>query len=495
MLSSAACLHPATASPESESAFGDILGWRAGRKSGNGQGGGVLVLGFVTTDEDGEDEMGRRSLRGERSIVVSNSDGVVNVEVEELAIRDLVRTAPGDRTMFDARGGAGAGWVLAVKIAGAAAAMGCGLKDVAKVASLVGGNVGTVSTTSDTYGPDPIDEEVPGPLLGGVVGQMLGRLLKPNEMGMVPLRVNSNEPVLLVNVWGGYIRSEVALLVSYIVAQLHAGYGIRPVRVYAGEYLPAADGKEEEDEEKKKGFSISILNVVNTEIGGPSMIQLLDAPTRAPGWAVGVTKEEWEGREWSVEGTVDFGMKNWDGRGEWLRGARVEGNEKTKKEPEGVGVGSIRTFDQEVGEEGVLSEIGQQYVKTAESMDTREDRDRAEEEKEEEEDGSEPEPTPERPGQEAKDKADSSDMDSSKFEEASMGETNKAGGTNEADANVVENERNEALNREIGNNKKNAKTVENLDDGGRKMSSEEDFEVIDREHSLIDMVFGHGKRK
>jgi hypothetical protein len=186
-------------------------------------------------------------------------------------------------------------------------------------------------------------------------------------------------------------------------------------------------------------------------------------------------------------------MKNWDGRGEWLRGARVEGNEKTKKETEGVGVGSVRTFDQEVGEEGVLSEIGQQYVKTAESMDTREDRDRAEEEKEEE-DGSEPEPIPEGPGQEVKDKAKTSDMDSSKSEEA-MAATNKAGGTNEADANVVENESNEALNREIGNNKKNEKTAKKVDDGGGKTSSEEGFEMIDREHSLIDMVFGHGKRK
>jgi dihydroxyacetone kinase len=44
------------------------------------------------------------------------------------------------------------------------------------------------------------------------------------------------------------------------------------------------------------GFSISILNVVNTNIGGPSMIRLLDDPCEAAGWTAPIRKETWEAK-------------------------------------------------------------------------------------------------------------------------------------------------------------------------------------------------------
>lgn len=44
------------------------------------------------------------------------------------------------------------------------------------------------------------------------------------------------------------------------------------------------------------GFSISLLNVVNTDIGGPSMIELLDYPCEATGWAAPIQKTTWEAK-------------------------------------------------------------------------------------------------------------------------------------------------------------------------------------------------------
>jgi triose/dihydroxyacetone kinase / FAD-AMP lyase (cyclizing) len=59
------------------------------------------------------------------------------------------------------------------------------------------------------------------------------------------------------------------------------------VRILAGTYMTSLNGP---------GFSITLLNVVNTDIGGPGMIELLDAPAEAVGWAAPVSKLTWEQR-------------------------------------------------------------------------------------------------------------------------------------------------------------------------------------------------------
>jgi len=92
--------------------------------------------------------------------------------------------------------------------------------------------------------------------------------------------MNSNEPVVLINHGGGDSR-----LVDQTVAQLHHEHNIWPVRVYAGQYIP------------EKGTSVTLLNVVNTDIGGPSMVQLLDAPCEAPEWSRWQRREAWRERE------------------------------------------------------------------------------------------------------------------------------------------------------------------------------------------------------
>jgi dihydroxyacetone kinase len=52
------------------------------------------------------------------------------------------------------------------------------------------------------------------------------------------------------------------------------------------------------------GFSITLLNVVNTDIGGPSMLELLDAPSEVPGWSAPIQKTSWEAKNTATrEGT------------------------------------------------------------------------------------------------------------------------------------------------------------------------------------------------
>lgn len=67
------------------------------------------------------------------------------------------------------------------------------------------------------------------------------------------------------------------------------------------------------------GFSISILNVVNTNLGGPSMLQLLDAPSEAAGWTAPIRKETWEEKSAEVrehagisEGETKSSGLKWD---------------------------------------------------------------------------------------------------------------------------------------------------------------------------------------
>jgi dihydroxyacetone kinase len=98
--------------------------------------------------------------------------------------------------------------------------------------------------------------------------------------------VNSNEVVLLVNNLGGVSPLELGGITTEVVSQLEK-WGIQPVRILSGTYMTSLNGL---------GFSISLLNVVNTDIGGPSMIQLLDYPCEATGWAAPISKTTWEAK-------------------------------------------------------------------------------------------------------------------------------------------------------------------------------------------------------
>ncbi|KAH6649079.1 Dak1 domain-containing protein [Truncatella angustata] len=205
-----------------------------------------------------------------------------------------------------------AGTVLVQKIAGALAAQGASLEDVAKVARLAASNLVSVGASLEHVHvpgrapPDPGSKESlgakeveigmgihnePGSGRGEVelpelVGRMLSQLLDQNDKDRAFLNVNSNEVVLLVNNLGGVSVLELGGITAEVVKQLDK-QGIRPVRVLSGTYMTSLNGL---------GFSISLLNVVNTNIGGPSMIQLLDAAAEAPGWAAPIRKETWEAK-------------------------------------------------------------------------------------------------------------------------------------------------------------------------------------------------------
>lgn len=216
-----------------------------------------------------------------------------------------------------------AGTVLVHKISGALAALGTyGLGDVAAVARLVADNLVSVGASLDhvhvpgraaprgdepgRLGADEIElgmgiHNEPGSgretvELPALVGKMLAQLLDQGDEDRAFLNVNSNEVVLLVNNLGGLSPLELGGITAEVVQQLDAAWGIKPVRILSGTYMTSLD---------QPGFSISLLNVVNTNIGGPSMIQLLDHPCEATGWAAPISKETWEEKNSAtLEGAV-----------------------------------------------------------------------------------------------------------------------------------------------------------------------------------------------
>lgn len=205
-----------------------------------------------------------------------------------------------------------AGTVLVQKIAGALAAQGASLEDVHKVAKLSADNLVSVGASLEHVHvpgrapPDPKSKESlrakeveigmgihnePGSgraevELPELVGKMLSQLLDQNDKDRAFLNINSNEVVLLVNNLGGVSVLELGGITAEVVKQLDR-WGIRPVRVLSGTYMTSLNGL---------GFSISLLNVVNTDIGGPSMIQLLDYPAEVTGWAAPISKDAWESK-------------------------------------------------------------------------------------------------------------------------------------------------------------------------------------------------------
>lgn len=115
------------------------------------------------------------------------------------------------------------------------------------------------------------------------------------------VHVNSNEPVLLINIdqnEPGHMDSAQRDLMNYVVdasvVALQQKWNIWPVRVYAGAVLPGWNNVQTAD---NIAFSLTLLNVVNTDIGGPSMPQLLDASCSATEWDRIARMEVWRGRD------------------------------------------------------------------------------------------------------------------------------------------------------------------------------------------------------
>ncbi|KAI5924678.1 Dak1 domain-containing protein [Camillea tinctor] len=244
------------------------------------------------------------------------------LKVEMLIVADDVGVGRAKGGKVGRRGIAGT--VLVHKIAGALAAQGATLDQVYKVARLTAENLVSVGsslehvhvpgrappdpTAAGSLGPDEVEvgmgihnEAGSGRAkveLPGLVSTMLSQLLDKNDPDRAFLNVNSNEVVLLVNNLGGVSALELGGITAEVVRQL-GQWGVQPVRILSGTYMTSLNGL---------GFSISLLNVVNTDIGGPSMIQLLDAPCEATGWSAPISKETWEAKNTNTrEDTADSG--------------------------------------------------------------------------------------------------------------------------------------------------------------------------------------------
>ncbi|KAM7196448.1 putative dihydroxyacetone kinase [Rhypophila sp. PSN 637] len=224
-----------------------------------------------------------------------------------------------------------AGTVLVHKITGALAAQGYGLAQVTKVARLVADNLVSVGASlghvhvpgrkiphndaEGSLGQDEVEigmgihnepgssiqREEGGVKLPNLVKQMLSQLLDTSDKDRAFVTVNSNEVVLLVNNLGGVSPLEMGGIVTEVVDQLEENWNIRPVRILSGTYMTSLNGN---------GFSITLLNVVNTDIGGPGMVDLLDFPAECVGWAAPISKLAWEEknmatREDSLLGNVE----------------------------------------------------------------------------------------------------------------------------------------------------------------------------------------------
>ncbi|RMZ89570.1 hypothetical protein DV736_g3184, partial [Chaetothyriales sp. CBS 134916] len=175
----------------------------------------------------------------------------------------------------DAASSMSAGAVLLLKICGALTAQ-YNPQTVVNVAQLVKNN-----TMTAVYGGKKGAEDT-----AGAAAELLNGLLGSSGTRTRSVKMNTNEPVLLVNnsnLSGLAFNS----VVTETIEQLQRIWNIWPVRIYAGRFS-SDDGT---------SFSISLLNVVNTDIGGPSMIQLLDAPCEATAWLSLVRREVWNGRD------------------------------------------------------------------------------------------------------------------------------------------------------------------------------------------------------
>ena len=202
------------------------------------------------------------------------------------------------------------GIVLVYKIAGALVKMGYPMQPIMSVINLVTANMITycqnLTRSKDTsalvdYAHDPAAGAQHLEVVGvpQLVSLALKKTIGQDDKGSRHLHVNSNEPVVLINNFGGLGPDEFGGVTHEVLTQLEQIYHIKPVRVYAGRYM-------ERTADSAMAFSITVLNVVNTNLGGPSMIQLLDEPCEASGWCQVMQKSNWEAPKLELSPTEDL---------------------------------------------------------------------------------------------------------------------------------------------------------------------------------------------
>ncbi|KAJ3697647.1 hypothetical protein LUZ61_001352 [Rhynchospora tenuis] len=193
-----------------------------------------------------------------------------------------------------------AGTVLVNKVAGAAAAAGLSVTEVAAEAKHAAEFVGTMGValsvctlpgqpTSDRLGTNKMElglgihgeagaavvDLQPADL---VVSHVLNQILS-NEAGYVPITGGSNV-VLMINGLGATPLMELMLAARKAVRDLQDVHGLGVDRVYTGSFMTSLD---------MAGFSITLMK------SEQAILDRLDAPTKAPCWPVG-TEAPLDGR-------------------------------------------------------------------------------------------------------------------------------------------------------------------------------------------------------
>lgn len=200
------------------------------------------------------------------------------------------------------------GTVLVHKIAGSLAARGYSLSQVAGVTRLVAENIVTIGASLEhAHVPGStsvIDSLREGEIeigmgihneegwsrekisLPHLLAKLLGYLLARDdpERSFVDFHVASAGVVLLVNNLGGLSPLEIGGVVAEVQSQLEATHNIRPIRIFSGTYMTSLDSR---------GFSITLLRITDIPLDGTCVLDLLDDPCEALGWASVVSKETW----------------------------------------------------------------------------------------------------------------------------------------------------------------------------------------------------------
>ncbi|OIW20593.1 hypothetical protein TanjilG_16092 [Lupinus angustifolius] len=211
-------------------------------------------------------------------------------EVETVIVGDDCALPP-PRGIAGRRGLAGT--VLVHKVAGAAAAAGLSLADVAAEAKSASEKVGTMGValtvctlpgqvTSDRLGPGKMELGLgihgePGAAVADlqpvdvVISHVLKEILS-TETNYVPI-TRGGRVVLMVNGLGSTPLMELMIVAGKAVPKLQLEHGLAVDRVYTGSFMTSID---------MAGFSISIMRA------DLPILQRLDAATKAPYWPVAV---------------------------------------------------------------------------------------------------------------------------------------------------------------------------------------------------------------
>ncbi|KAI4365805.1 hypothetical protein MLD38_021760 [Melastoma candidum] len=186
-----------------------------------------------------------------------------------------------------------AGTLFVHKVAGAAATAGLSLSEVtaeAKCASEMIGTMGVALSVCTLPGQSPSDRLGAGKMelglgihgepgaavadlqpVNSVVSHVVKKILSP-ETNYLPIK-QGNRVVVMINGLGGTPTMELLIVAGNTANVLEVDHGITVERVYTGSFMTSLD---------MAGFSITVMKV------DPSVLQRLDAPTKAPAWPVGI---------------------------------------------------------------------------------------------------------------------------------------------------------------------------------------------------------------